>query len=199
MLPTASTKLPVKGAAKKEPEKVVERTSNLYRAQMALHSVLQAGKESYKDYRLEANAAELLTDYSTELAVCILEDSAAIAKHRGAPEIEPADINLALVKKFNINLPAGIVDIPRLVLHKEKLGTGANSMKNGGGIGSTGYSHQTRNTQASIYFAPALAPGSPEPRIPPQPAAKAAAPAPQPAPIESGRGARGSKRKAEQH
>ena len=60
MLPTASTKLPVKGAAKKEPEKVVERTSNLYRAQMALHSVLQAGKESYKDYRLEANAAELL-------------------------------------------------------------------------------------------------------------------------------------------
>ena len=45
------------------PAKVVERTSNLYRAQMALNSVMQLDKSACKDYRLETTAADLLVDY----------------------------------------------------------------------------------------------------------------------------------------
>ncbi len=184
MLPTAATKLTgsektqyeaqqtastrggavaAKGKATPTPPPRVERTPNLSRVQMALHSVMQSDKSASKDYVMEANAAELVSDYSTELAVSIVEDAALVAKHRGAPEIEAADINVVLVKKYHIHLPPAVADLPRLVLHKEQLGTGSNSMRNGAGAGTTGYTTATRNTQASILFAPALAP-APQPR-----------------------------------
>jgi histone H3/H4 len=122
--PTASTSV---SAAQVSAMQKQERIPNLHRVQMALHSVLQADRAASTkkiEYRMESHAADLITDYSSELALCILEDAAIIAKHRGAAQIEPSDINIILVKKYNIHIPPAIAEVPRLVLHAEELGTG---------------------------------------------------------------------------
>ena len=113
------------------------------------------------------------------------------AKHRGAATIEPCDINLILVKKYNIHVPTAGAGVPRLILHAEDLGTGTYSMKNGAGRESTGYSaHIQAAVQEKMKGAAPWHSQAPIPRVSPAAvsasmttaaAAAAAAAAPPPA------------------
>jgi hypothetical protein len=166
MLPTTQTAVPRANASKAQPQQAkAERAPNFYRAQMALNSVMQNDKSGAKDYTMEATSAELVVDYGQELSVSILEDAALIAKHRNAAEIEACDINLILTKKYNINIPLAVSNVPRLILHKEKLGTGSDSMRNGGYMNTSSfYSSQIKNVHDQYCIVgPGRAP-KPEPR-----------------------------------
>jgi hypothetical protein len=54
------------------------------------------------------------------MAYRVLEDAAVLAKHRGAKEIDSSDVNLVLMKRYNIVMPP-VDGVQRVTLHKETL------------------------------------------------------------------------------
>lgn len=91
------------------------RVRKTERVQSAIESV-----NARKRIPIESSAVSLIVSYSSDLAYRILEDSAVLAKHRGAQEIDAADVNLTLMKKYNIIMPP-IDGVHRVTLHKETL------------------------------------------------------------------------------
>ena len=104
------------------------RATPIQRAQVALNEVMQT-EGLRREYVVENATADLLVDHGIELARAILEDAAEVAKHRKSREIQAADLNLILVKKYNIRVPSAMVTAPRLLQHSEALGSGSGSMR----------------------------------------------------------------------
>lgn len=77
---------------------------------------------------MDTGSSDMLVEYSTGLAEHILGEAAKVAKHRGKPTVEAADLNLILLKKFGMKVNAPDVVLPRVILHHESLGTGYGSM-----------------------------------------------------------------------
>lgn len=116
--------------SKQQPAPAVptqQRASDVYRSQMALNSVLQADL-SRRDLRVDTGSSDMLVKYSTGLAEHILGEAAKVAKHRGKNVVEPADLNLILLKKFGMKVNSPDVVVPRVILHHESLGAGYGSM-----------------------------------------------------------------------
>jgi hypothetical protein len=71
---------------------------------------------------MESSAVTLVVNYCSDLANKVLDEAALLAKHRGAKEIDAMDVNMILIKKYNIVMPA-IDGVQRVTLHKETLPT----------------------------------------------------------------------------
>jgi len=69
---------------------------------------------------VESAAVSLVVSYSSDMAYRVLEDAAVLAKHRGAKEIDSSDVNLVLMKRYNIVMPP-VDGVQRVTLHKETL------------------------------------------------------------------------------
>lgn len=69
---------------------------------------------------IESAAVSLVVSYSSDMAYRVLEDAAVLAKHRGAKEIDSSDVNLVLMKRYNIVMPP-VDGVQRVTLHKETL------------------------------------------------------------------------------
>jgi len=105
------------------------RAADIYRTQMALNSVLQSDASAYRrDIRVDEGCSELLVDYAIGLAEHFLGEAAKVAKHRGKDKIEPVDLNLTLMKKMGMKMNSPDLAMPRLILHREALGSGFGSM-----------------------------------------------------------------------
>jgi len=80
--------------------------------------------ESFANKRvpMESSAVTLVVNYCSDLANKVLDEAALLAKHRGAKEIDAMDVNMILIKKYNIVMPA-IDGVQRVTLHKETLPT----------------------------------------------------------------------------
>jgi histone H3/H4 len=104
-----------------------QRAQDLFRAQMALNSVLQSDP-ARREMKVDQGCSDLLVEYAEGLAEHVLAEAAKLAKHRGKAVVEPVDLNLVLVKKFGMKVNTPDVALPRLILHHEALGAGYGSM-----------------------------------------------------------------------
>ena len=119
----------LKLAMSKKQYEPTPRAADIYRTQMALNSVLQSDASAFRrDVRVDEGCSELLVDYTIGLAEHLLGEAAKVAKHRGKDKIEPVDLNLTLVKKLGMKMNSPDLSMPRLVLHREALGSGYGSM-----------------------------------------------------------------------
>jgi hypothetical protein len=74
-----------------------------------------SGQPPSKALEMEPAAQMLLMEYVNEITCAILEEAACVASHRNSTEIDAADVNLVLAKKFAIEIPGA----PRIKsLHK---------------------------------------------------------------------------------
>ena len=69
-------------------------------------------------YTVEEEPKAFLFQYSEELACAVLEQATKFARHRGSGTIELVDINIALQKRFGIDLPQNPLPHP---LHKSTI------------------------------------------------------------------------------
>jgi histone H3/H4 len=70
---------------------------------------------STKPYTIQDNAASFISNYVSELAAAVIEDSLSLAKHRKSKEISADDVNLALSK----HIPVAISSSFHCCLHYE--------------------------------------------------------------------------------
>lgn len=80
----------------------------------------QASSASRKKWTLDERAVEFINTYSVDMANKILEDAAVIAKHRNSTEVDAMDVNLILIKKYNIVMPP-TDGVARVTLHAQTI------------------------------------------------------------------------------
>jgi len=97
-------------------KQVHTKLKNTDRVQRALNEI------TGKQVPVHGSAAAMVVTYVTDLAHRVLEEASQLAKHRGETQVDAADVNLVLIKKYNIVMPP-IDGVPRVTLHKETLPT----------------------------------------------------------------------------
>lgn len=102
---------------KKIKFKDTEKIQKLCTDVLSVRTSLSDPTNRNNTYKTHENASKILNSYARELSCAILEEAALLAKHRKSTEVTDYDINLVLVKKFQIELP----DLPKITTHSQIL------------------------------------------------------------------------------
>ena len=104
---------------------ISDEPSDIERIQSILNDIKnKANKNEKSPFEIEASAAELLISYIEESVHAILEEASLLARHRNSDIVDPADVQLILIKKYGIDIPGAFKSN---LLHKQSYKSKLNS------------------------------------------------------------------------